>query len=712
MGSGSSKAHESFVVTPTAVFDPTIDLDVDLGVDEVGDEPVEMPDPEHIEAMVAALETLLDDQPAGFPAPADAGSEDDVADDVAAEADIAPVHDPTDPPSAEPACEPADAGDEFLTPVPTDPTPGEICGTPLLVGGADLDDSLATLVSYQSAGGPREVLLATVTPEAEAKLYEALALSEASMVPVAVDKEVTGRLPIDQAHQLHEQLVTVAKSVNHHLGAGDAIPAHTHTNLAKAQQELAKLAPSVQGEAEVAMVAHYQAAAAAIAERLAPGYQVPYAAGGKVPVVTAYETTGTVSVTEYVPAPAPHAPEGLLAAQMRPASRIGAKVGADGSCSWDGTARTTAKGKEYLVDLGGGYSAVYRPYVAAGAADPDFSHRGALELVAPQGPGHGPELVRRLGQLNLVNRPMTAAEGEWSYLRRNIEAQGLGGHPAVAKALADSDGLEDATTELLVAERAHRAIGLDHHALVAFAKGLRLEAEARALPEKVRLVRDGVAKAKGLADGTALVATPGYQPTPRCSGGWLVWDRFDVAADAAAARAPFAKRGLYHRVTNNNLVEMLTNGGVLASTERRRLMGVKAGKGMSESSDMGSGGAQSVFLRVRGQPTGGGSGLFWGDPTQLLRRSDWYAYNGDHFGSLNPKSGHSTAGLTRDPATLAGFTSGSNEVMFRHGLDLLGADAPSLIRCASPTERASVLKLLAERNITELGGRPVEKVVQ
>ncbi|HET7486488.1 MAG TPA: hypothetical protein VFJ85_01070 [Acidimicrobiales bacterium] len=709
MGSGSSKAHESFVVTPTAVFDPPVDV---VGEDhEVVDEPVEMPDPEHIEAMVAALETLLDGSPAGSE-PAGGGSEDDVGDDdVAAEADVAPAGGLGDPPA--PACEPAAAGEEFLTPVPTDPTPGEICGTPLLVGGADLDDSLATLVSYQSKGGPREVLLATVTPEAEAKLYEALALSEATMVPVSVDKEVTGRLPLDQAHQLHEQLVTVAKSVNHHLGAGDAIPVHTHANLAKAQEELAKLAPGVQGEADKAMVAHYQAAAATIAERLAPGYEVPYASGGKVPMVAAYETTGTVSVTEYVPAPAPHAPEGLLAAQMRPASRIGAKVGAGGSCSWDGTTRTTAKGKEYLVDLGDGYSAVYRPYAgAAGAADPDFSHRGALELIAPQGPGHGPELVRRLGQLNLVNRPMTAAEGEWSYLRRNIEAQGLGAHPAVAKALADSDGLEDATTELLVAERAHQAIGLDHHALVGFAKGLRLEAEARALPEKVRLVRDGVAKAKGLAGGTALAAAPGYQPTPRRSGGWLVWDRFDVTADPAAARAPFAKRGLHHRVTNKNLIEILTNGGVLASTERRRLMGVKAGKGMSESSDMASGGAQSVFLRVGGQPSGAGPALFWADPTQLLRRSDWYAYNGDHFGSLNPKSGHSTAGLTRNPATVAGFSSGSNEVMFRHGIDLLGAEAPSLIRCASATERAAVLKLLAERNITELGGRPVDKVVQ
>ena len=318
--------------------------------------------------------------------------------------------------------------------------------------------------------------------------------------------------------------------------------------------------------------------------------------------------------------------------------------------------------------------------------------------------------MRRLGQLNLVNRPMSLSEGEWSYLRRNVEAQGLGKHPAVAKALAEADGLEDATQELLVAERAHEAIGMDHHALVGFAKSLRLEAEAKALPEKVRLVRDAVAKAKGFADGTALAASAGYDPTPRTSGGWLVWDRFDVAADAGAVRAKFGGKGLYHHVTNNNLVEILTNGGVLASTERRRVMGIKAGKGMSEGSDMGSGGASSVFLRVHSKPSSGPT-LFWSDPTKLLRRSDWYAYGSDHFGSLNPQSGHSTSGMTRDPATVAGY-SGSNEVMFRHGVDLLGAEAPTLIRCKSAAERTSVLKLLGQRGITTLGGKPIEEVVQ
>lgn len=89
-----------------------------------------------------------------------------------------------------------------------------------------------------------------------------------------------------------------------------------------------------------------------------------------------------------------------------------------------------------------------------------------------------------------------------------------------------------------------------------------------------------------------------------------------------------------------------------------------------------------MFLRVGFEPSSGPA-LFWDDPSTLLRRSDWYAYSADHFGSLNPQSGHSTSGMTRDPAKVAGFGGGSNEVMFKNGIDLLGEEAPSLIRCSS-----------------------------
>ncbi len=713
MGGGKHKAHQSYAVSPAAVLDHP--SEPEEGVEVVLDGPGE----DHLVVTGAGLAAPAVASPAANPGVVDHNGENAVElvagpgeEAVIAAMGAEEILGQQGPDQQVGTAQSAPPGLEALTPVPTEPPVGDICGTPLLVGGADLDDSLATLISYQDQAGPREVLLATVEPEAEAKLYEALALSEEKLVPVAVEKEVSGRLPVDESEQLYEQLATVAKSVNHHLKAGDDVPDHTKQNFAKVVGRLGEVEGATTSEADRAMLDHYQAAATAIAERL---YTVPYPThydqGGKVPLVTPYETTGKVTVTEYVPAPAEGVPEGKLSAQVRDATRIGSVVDDAGVAHWDGKARSKASGKEYVVDLGDGYAAVYRPHVAVDATNPAFSQRGSLELIAPQGAGHGPELVGRMGELNLVNRPMSVSEGEWSYLRRNVEAQGLGAKPAVAKAMAAADGLEDATAELLVAERAHEAIGMSQPQLVGFAKQLRLEAEARALPAKVTLVRDAVAKTTGFAGGAELAASPGYDPTPRPSGGWLVWDRFDVAADPAKAGVAFGARGFGHRVTGNNLVEIIRNGGVLASTERRRLMGVSAGKGMSESSDMGSGGAKSVFLRVQSKPSAGPA-LFWDDPSVLLRRSDWYAYKSDHFGSLNPESGHSTGGLTRDPAKVAAFNGGSNEVMFKHGIDLLGAEAPSLIRCGSAAERKGVLEVLAARGITHLGSKPVSEVVK
>ena len=712
VGAGKKKAHEIFVVTPSAaavVAEPSVlDGHEVLGQDVESDATDDQVDDSHTAEVDVA----------GFDEPSDGvGAVDQIEQLEQLEHELETITDPpapeeqTDELSEDPDAAPPLADVDALTPVPTNPSPGDIRGTPLLVGGVDLEDSLATLVAYKDDDGSREVLVATVARDAEAKLFEALALSEEKLVPVAVDKEVTGRLPLDTTHQLHEQLVAVAKSVNHHLSAADDIPAHTHTNLEKVMGQLSALSAEAQGDADKEMLGHYAAAGESIAERLAPGYSTPYLDGGKVPKVEPHETTGTVTVTEYVPAPSEDVAEGLLSAKVRNATRIGATVGADGSTSWDGKARTPASGKEYVVDLGDGYQAVYRPYVVANAKATDFSHRGSLEVCAPQGAGHGPALVHRLGQLNLVNRPMTAEEGEWAYLTRNVEAQGLAKKAAVAGALAEAQGLEDATQELLVAEKAHEAVGMSHPELVRFAKQLRLEAEAKALPDKVRLVREAVATILGHTSGDDLAASAGYDPVPRVSGGWLVWDRFDVAADPKATEAAFGSRGLYHHVTGGNLGDMIRNGAVLASTERRRIMGIGAGKGMSESTDMGTGGAKSVFLRVHSKPSSGPA-LYWQDPSVLLRRSDWYAYNSDHFGSINNDGGHSISGMCRDPHKVAGFTGGSNEVMFRDGIDLLGDEAPSLICCSSAPQRAGVLEALSARGITHLRGKPVEEVVQ
>lgn len=673
MGGGKHKTHESFVVTPSQAAKAA-----PPPVTDVGDTAHEAP------------MTVLDE-----PVPAPEEIEDDTE---VATSDPVPSTVPTDQP----------AGDTVLTPVPDELTVGDGAGSPLLVGGADLVDSTATLVAYDSTGGPREVLVAVVDEDAEAKLLESLALSGTKMIPVQVETDITGRLPVDEEHQLYERLAKVAKSTNHHLKAGDGMPAHTTTELAALQAELAGLAHTHTSSTDQAMIAHYQTAVDGLLERTNPGYAIPYDQGGKMPTVIPFETTGKATVTKHVPAPATDLAPGQLPTAARDATRISPTLTGDGTATWDGAARSHAKGKEYVADLGDGYTAVYRPYGANDPASSEYSLRGSLEVLAPQGAGHAPELVDRLGQLNLANRPMTATEGEWAYLRRNVWAQKLDHHPAVTDALAHADGLEDAVEHVLFAQRAHQAIGLSEPALHRFAQQLRLDAETKVLPEKVKILRDGVATATGHPSGAALAASTGYDPTPRRSRAGLAWERFDVHADTANIRAAFGQRGLTHRVTAGNLGDLFRSG-VLASTERRALMGVKAGKGSSESADKLSGGASSIFLRV-GKPSGGVS-LYWDDPTTILSRADWYAYGSDHFGALNPKGQHSLTGETRNPLTVAGFSAG-NEIMVRHGLDLLGTEAPSRVRCANPAQRQEVLDILAAKHITHLAGRPVSEVIQ
>ncbi len=604
----------------------------------------------------------------------------------------------------------ADAGDA-LTPVPDALPEGSAAGIPVLAGGEDLLDSTVTLMSYSAPGGPREVLLATVTEAAEAKLIEALGVSDEKMVPVQVEVEMTGRLPLDEQQQLHEKVAKAAKSVNHKLKQGQAIPEQTIGYYQQAKSAVqAVLDDPDTSDDEKAMAAHYTAQLETIAARIY-SIPLPYGEGGKIPMAEAYLVTGKATVTKYVPAPADDLEPGQLPATLRTASRIQAAINpSTGVASWDGTARSTAHGKEYVADLGDGWSAVYRPYAANDPAHDEYSLRGQLEVHAPQGAGHGPELVRRLGQLNLVNRPLTAAEGEWTYLQANITAQNLANHKGVAAAIDAAGAMEELQLQEIFHERQHELAGLDTTALQSLARDFQLEAAARCLPKKVTLVRDAIAAAMGHANGLALAASPGYDPVPKPSGGWLTWGRFDVAGDTGKLQQAWSGKSLHHAVSGHNLADILATG-VLASTERRAVMGVATGLGMSEDSDKYSGGASSVFLRVRSHP-GSSPALVWDDPAVLMSRADYYGFNGDHFGSVNPASSHNTNGMTRDPFKIATFSASNNEVMLRNGIDLLGAEAPSRIVCGSSAKRAQVLALLSARGITHLRGKPVSEVVQ
>ncbi|MEY9211525.1 hypothetical protein NI17_009980 [Thermobifida halotolerans] len=703
MGSGGSKKHETYTTAPTT---PPVPVLGEPAAETVNFLPAEDMPPDAAVDFAGTAGTGT--QPVSESTPPPPGAEPD---------DSSPVPpDAVDEEDGTATTARADPRGDVVTPIPQTPPEGRAAGVPVLVGGTDLADATATLISYTSpdGGGPREVLLATLTEEAEAKLTDALALDAEHLVAVQVQEEINGRLPADEHKQLHELVAKTAKSVNHKLKHALPIPPHTQQYLATAQAAVQEVLDDPNTTAdEQTMAAHYQAHLDAIAARVADPAAQPYEEGGKVPHVHPYLHTGVATITKLVPAPQEEPGPGLLAATLRDASRIQAHIDpATGAATWDGTSRSPADGKEYAIDLGEGWQAVYRPYSANDPAEHEYSLRGQLEVHAPQGAGHGHQLVRRLGELNLVNRAMTHAEGEWTYLAANIDAQRLGEHPAVKTALTHAGELEELQLQELYHTHAHQAVGLDDQQLAALAKEWQIEAAAACLPKKVRMVREAVATATGHADGATLAASPGYDPAPRASGGWLTWSRFDVGNQHSAVEAAWQGRSLVHHVTGANLTDLLATG-VLASTERRAVMGIPAGKGMSESSDKYSGGANAVFTRVRASSSvGKGPRLVWDDPVRLLDNTGVYGYDGDHFGALNPKGNHSVQGMTTDPVKMAHFSAKNNEVMFRHGLDLLGAQAPSRILCHDSAQRTEVLALLAKKGITHLNGQPVDQIVQ
>ncbi|MCX5216207.1 hypothetical protein OG689_44535 [Kitasatospora sp. NBC_00240] len=612
---------------------------------------------------------------------------------------VADVEEPEEP-------EVPEETDPPLTPIPDAPPAGVATGTPVLVGGEDFLDSQATLVSYNSPAGPREVLLAHVSEEAEAKLLDALSVSGTKMIDIEVEEAVHERLELDKKAQLAELVTSATTSVQHKLKNSLPISEASIQKHQKATEAVTAVlnSPDLTDD-EKAMAQHYMGQLQQVGDKIENG-------GTPLPWMEPYQQTVTKLVTKQIPAPSEDPEPGTLAAQLRDASRIKASMNPDtGETSWNGTSRSKANGKEYAIDLGEGWSAVYRPYAGNDPSSTEFSMRGQLEVHAPVGAGNGKELVERLEQLHLVNKPMTAAEGEWTYLSNNITAQGLGSAAGMKAAFAEAKGLEDLQVQEIIHQRAESLIGLGEDELHQQVKRIQLEAAQTVLPKKVSVLREAVAKATGFDSGNALASSAGYDPTPAASGGWLTWSRFDVTGKSAEIKEAYKGKSLTHGIGKGDMVKLFGTG-VLASTEKRAVMGIGGGLGMSEQQDKYTGGANSVFLRVSGtQAHHGGGMLVWDDPSVLMRRSDYYAYDGDHYGAINPaKSGMS--GLTRNPMKIANFSASSNEVMFRDGIDLLGAEAPSRIVCNYAHERAALLESFKTRGITHLGGKAVEDVVQ
>lgn len=134
-------------------------------------------------------------------------------------------------------------------------------------------------------------------------------------------------------------------------------------------------------------------------------------------------------------------------------------------------------------------------------------------------------------------------------------------------------------------------------------------------------------------------------------------------------------------------------------------------RGMSTSTDFETGGADSVFTRMRrGAPEASAGVQFEIDPGEL-GRLDAYMFNSDEFGRTGPDHVRRRETL-RGMIDLAGGSSrslsSSNEIMFRHSIPV-----SSVRRIQVPSgARARVLQMLDDAGVEQVNGIPVSDFIQ
>lgn len=558
--------------------------------------------------------------------------------------------------------------------VPDHVEPGDPVGVPVMFAGADLYDSSATIISYPSPDNPdvhRLVLYARVTPEGERHLAEAIAGGPDGLVERQVDTVVAHTHPADEETGLGWKISSLASMVNVALSSDRWPGRDPEQYLGDYDAAVESLARARVLGAPDDMLWHYQEQLEMIAERLHPDFDAPYHAGGKLPSMRTWEWKHTVSTTVVEP---DFSAPGALVGQVGKAARLDIEMDTEtGRVRWDGNPEWfESRNDEWQVDLGDGFRAHYQPTALTGG-ESDWSSLRRLTVVSPRGATPA-DVVERLGRLGIDTRPASPADAEYTYLERCAYAAGVHDHPKVAAVRVDVTG-----------------------------------ARRREIPAEVKAtrMRDAVAEATGRPSGEALAASPGYDPTPKRSGGQVVWSRFDVDDTALGA---WDGQAVVHHLRAEGMATVLRSGGVLAAQEVRHRMGVGR-RGSSVRDDRVSGGASSLFFFRQDHtgPPGHGSGVVYeGEQLRaLLRRSDARSTPVDNYGATNPSFPAFTHRASRDVATMA--THG--EVTWEGGVDLF-REPPTWIFAPSERQRDKVIATLHEVGVRRFAdGRAVEDVV-
>lgn len=177
-------------------------------------------------------------------------------------------------------------------------------------------------------------------------------------------------------------------------------------------------------------------------------------------------------------------------------------------------------------------------------------------------------------------------------------------------------------------------------------------------------------------------------------------------------------RFLYHEYSSADVTNSLMGtdggpGGLLSTVDRTHKGIIK--KGASSSSDIGTGGAQSVFTRLVGQSGTATSSWYESfgahkvllDPA-ILDRTDFYGFQSDKFGKTKGSDYALWKGADGLMQNLIHGGGRSNEVMFRHEI---GSEHFLSLAASNASARDRMLKQLKDAGVKKVRGRPVEEFV-
>jgi hypothetical protein len=184
-------------------------------------------------------------------------------------------------------------------------------------------------------------------------------------------------------------------------------------------------------------------------------------------------------------------------------------------------------------------------------------------------------------------------------------------------------------------------------------------------------------------------------------------------------QATYEKAGLKYIWTGipdgDDIVKIIQSPGLLSNNNRFRA-GMRR-TGASPVADFKSGGSDNVFTRigVKNKNNPRFDNCYRGDRYRIIidpkemQRTDWYAFEGDSFGTSEAfalASRPSPVDFIKNMAT--SYRSG-NEIMFRHGI---AKESFIGISCQSGSLKAELLDKFRKANITAVNGIPIEDFVK